>query len=253
VRVDYDRVSEHYDRSRRFGARFTRELLAGLPAGFSPERVLDVGCGTGNATLCLVAAFPGAGVLGLDLSRGMLERAREKLEGVELVRADAARLPLAPASFDLVLGAYVLHHLDDPAGFYAGVGEVLRPGGRLVLLTAGHEQIRAHFLIRFFPRFGEIDCRRFPALAEVEPGLRSAGLTDVARREIPVAEYAVDEQYLRRVAAKHISTFELMAEAEFREGLKSLTAWVRERREAGGEMPRHTARGTLLVAAKPNT
>ena len=103
MKVDYDRISERYDRSRRFGAAFTRELLAALPAGFSPERVLDVGCGTGDATLCLRQAFPRARTVGLDLSAGMLGRARGKLEGVELVRGDAARLPLAPAGFDLVV------------------------------------------------------------------------------------------------------------------------------------------------------
>jgi SAM-dependent methyltransferase len=249
--VDYDRVSEHYDRSRSFGAGFTRELLAGLPAGFAPARVLDAGCGTGNATGCLVEAFPGARVLGLDLSAGMLRKARVKLPGVPLVRGDAARPPLAPGSLDLVLGAYVLHHLSAPARFYAGAAAALRPGGHLVLLTAGHAQIRGHFLTGFFPRFAEIDCARFPPLDEVEARLRAAGLSPGERREIVVADYPVDERYFERVRSRHVSTFELMDGAEFREGLERLAAWVRRRREAGGEMPRHTARGTLLVAAKP--
>jgi SAM-dependent methyltransferase len=251
MRVDYDRASEHYDCSRSFDSAFVRRMLELLPEGFSPGCALDAGCGTGNATRCLLEAFPGARVLGLDLSAGMLARARSKLEGVGLVRGDAARLPFATGGFDMVLSTYVLHHLGRPADFYAEAARVLRPGGRLVLLTAGHEQIRAHFLIRFFPRFGEIDCARFPTLGSVREGLRASGLRPAAEREIPVAEYAVDRDYLRRVRRRHISTFELMGDGEFAEGLERLTAWVESYRGPEEGRPRHTARGTLLLADKP--
>jgi SAM-dependent methyltransferase len=248
--VDYDSVSERYDRSRSFDSAFTRRLREALPADFSPRRALDAGCGTGNATRCVGEAFPGAKVFGLDLSAGMLGRARDKLAGVPLVRGDAARLPFAAGAFDVMLSTYVLHHLRGLGGYCAEASRVLAAGGRLVILTAGHAQVRAHFLNEFFPRFGEIDCGRFPALEEVEAGLRVAGLEPCVRREIPVAEYAVDERYLQRLAARHISTFELMSDEEFAAGLERITAWVHAKREAGGGMPRHAAMGTLLAAAK---
>jgi ubiquinone/menaquinone biosynthesis C-methylase UbiE len=250
VRVDYDSVSGRYDRSRSFDSAFTERLKAALPADFWPRRALDAGCGTGNATRCAMEAFPGAAVVGLDLSAGMLGKARGKLAGLPLVRGDAARLPFSAGAFDLVLSTYVLHHLDGPGGYCAEAARVLASGGRLALLTAGHAQIRAHFLNDFFPRFGDIDCGRFPTLDEVEAAMRAAGLDPGARREMPVAEYAVDERYLERLAARHISTFELMSDAEFAEGLERITAWVRAGREGGREMPRHSAMGTLLVAAK---
>jgi SAM-dependent methyltransferase len=250
-RIDYDAVSERYDRSRRFGAGFTRELRALLPEKFAPGAALDVGCGTGNATAGLLHAWPDARVTGLDLSAGMLRKARGKRPGLPLVRADAGALPFRGESFDLVLSVYVLHHLAGPADFYAEAARCLVPGGRLVLLTAGHEQIRAHFLIRFFPRFGEIDCARFPDLAEVRAGLLAAGLRVGGERDIAVADYAVDERYLERVRSRHISTFELMTEEEFAEGLGRITEWVRSHRGPEEKRPRHTARGTLLLAEKP--
>ncbi len=249
-RINYDAVSEWYDRSRRFDADFTRELLAALPQGFAPRRVLDAGCGTGNATACLRAAFPLAALAGLDLSAGMLSRARDKHPGLSLVRGDAATLPFRDGVFDLVLSTYMLHHLERPGEFCAGVARCLEREGRLVILTAGHAQISAHFLIRFFPRFGEIDCARFPSLDGIEAELRSAGLAPTARREIPVADYPVDERYLERVRNRHISTFELMTEEEFAAGLAAISEWVSSYRGPEEKRPRHTARGTLLLARK---
>jgi len=250
-RIDYDAVSERYDRSRNFDAEFTRRLLAILPGDFRPARALDVGCGTGNATACLVEAFPGTAVFGLDLSAGMLSKARAKHARLPLVRGCASKLPFIGGKLDLVLSTYVLHHLEHPVGFYAGLERCLSPGGRAVLLTAGHRQIREHFLIRFFPRFGEIDCERFPSLDEVESGLRTAGLEISTRSEIPVAEYAVDRRYLERVRNRHISTFELMDDREFSEGLQALSAWVAAHAGPEEKRPRHTARGTLILARKP--
>jgi SAM-dependent methyltransferase len=250
MRIDYDRISGRYDCSRSFGPEFARELAAVLPAGFVPRAALEVGCGTGNATACLAAAWPGTRLVGLDLSAGMLRRARAKLGALPLVRADACRLPLAPRSFDLVAGVYVLHHLESPGDFYAEAARTLRPGGCLVLLTAAHAQIRAHFLGDFFPSFAAVDCARFPDLPAVEEGLVAAGLRPAGRREVAVAEYAVDETYLARVRDRHISTLELVPEAEFADGLERLTAWVRERAAAGQPPVRHTARGTLVAAVR---
>ena len=249
-RIDYDEFSERYDRSRRFDSELTRELLVILPDDFAPHRALDAGCGTANATACLADAFPTAKITGLDLSAGMLSKARGKHPELPLVRGDSAALPFASGLFDLVLSAYMLHHLERPADFYAQVARSLARGGKFIALTAGHEQIRAHFLNEFFPRFGKIDCARFPSLADVEGGLRDAGLAPSRRRDIPVAEYAVDELYLERVRNKHISTFELMSDEEFAEGLRAITEWVRA--HGGGEKKRrrHTARGTLILAEK---
>lgn len=249
-RIDYDRISGRYDRSRHFGSELTRELAGLLPPGLSPRAALDAGCGTGNATRCLREAWPQARVIGLDLSAGMLSRAGEKLSDVGLVRGDAGRLPFMAGAFDLVFSAYMLHHLPSPADFYAEVARVLAPGGKLVVLTASHRQIRGHFLNQFFPRFGEIDCARFPDLYAVREGLSVAGLAPEGERPMVVADYALDDEYLERVRSRHISTFELMDDAEFAEGLARLSDWIGAQGSGKKEAPRHRARGTLVLAGK---
>ncbi len=89
--------------------------------------VLDVGCGTG-AHLSLYAEA-GCRVFGVDTSGAMLGEARRRLGGdAPLICADAARLPFASGTFDLVLAATLLHAL--PAdGRSAALGEMARVAG----------------------------------------------------------------------------------------------------------------------------
>lgn len=103
-------------------------------AGSRDERVLDIGCGTGNHAIAV--ARSGARVTGVDISPAMLRRARAKARDldVELMEVDLhAGLPFADGSFDCVLSVHVLQMVRDPAAFLDEVRRVLAPGGRLVL------------------------------------------------------------------------------------------------------------------------
>jgi SAM-dependent methyltransferase len=95
----------------------------------SDWRVLDVATGPGY--VAERAAALGATVVGIDLAEGMLELARKRLAGVELVRADAEELPFDDASFDAVIGGLVINHLPDPQRALAEAARVLVSGGRL--------------------------------------------------------------------------------------------------------------------------
>ena len=102
------------------------------------DRVLEVGCGMGRFTLML--AERGVRVEGLDLSPGLLDRLRAfggARYDIPLHCADALDPPATlNASFDVVLGFFVLHHLKDLQRAVAAMSRMLKPGGRLVLLDA---------------------------------------------------------------------------------------------------------------------
>ena len=99
--------------------------------------VLEVGAGTGRLLRELAARFPGARITGLDRSRGMLARAA----GLPRVRGDASRLPFAAGAFDLVLSAFMLFHVPDPAEALAEAHRVLAPGGRVASITWGEDEL----------------------------------------------------------------------------------------------------------------
>lgn len=95
-----------------------------------PCRVLDVGCGTGHMAQWL--SIRGHSVAGLDARPEGLRAMRRARPEADLVQAEAAHLPLADASFDVVLMLDVLEHVDDAASLKQ-VHRVLRPGGWVIL------------------------------------------------------------------------------------------------------------------------
>ena len=104
------------------------------------DRVLDVGCGTGQTTR-EAARMAGAGsALGVDLSALAIERARklaraEGLRNVTFERVDAQAHSFAPGHFDLAISRFGTMFFDDPVAAFGNIGRALRPAGRLVMVV----------------------------------------------------------------------------------------------------------------------
>ena len=96
-----------------------REAVAAIP--FPPDRVLELGMGTGETTDRLLESFPDAWVIGLDSSPEMVFRARETYDDVQLARMED---PLPDGPWDLVISVLSVHHLDDEAK--RRIDEILR-------------------------------------------------------------------------------------------------------------------------------
>lgn len=126
-RLDERYRRHHTDRQEFvFGADERAGLIAALVGG--PDlRVLDLGCRTGALTQHYAE---GNDVVGVDVDKAALARAKERL-GIETVWADVeSGLPFDDASFDVVVAGELLEHLADPGAAVAQVRRVLRPGGR---------------------------------------------------------------------------------------------------------------------------
>jgi len=82
------------------------QAIAAIP--FPPERVLELGMGTGETTRRLIEAYPDSWVIGLDSSADMVFRARENYDDVQLARIED---PLPDGPWDLVIGVLSIHHL----------------------------------------------------------------------------------------------------------------------------------------------
>lgn len=138
IRDFWDRDSHTYDRSKSHAlsdpleaAAWRAALLRALPdPGAS---VLDVGAGTG--ALSILAAELGYRVTALDLSDGMLARAREKAErrGLDVSFVVGSAMEPPPGPFDVVMERHVLWTIPDPVGALRAWRGVVAPGGRLVL------------------------------------------------------------------------------------------------------------------------
>jgi SAM-dependent methyltransferase len=118
-------------------------------ARWTPAAVLDLGTGTGSLARAAAARWPPARVVGLDASAAMLSVAHQRvaspgagspgsglgLGNLEWIVADAAAMPMADASVDVVLSAFMLHLVADRRAVLREVGRVLRPAGILGLVT----------------------------------------------------------------------------------------------------------------------
>ena len=149
---DRDYVAAQYRDSASFDARVRIYELFDvseerLPRWMFPrmdlrdgERVLEVGCGTGNLWRENADRIPARLALTLtDLSPGMLEQARARLAALaprpEFRLADAQSLPFEAASFDVAVANHMLYHVPDRAKALGEIRRVLRPGGRLFATT----------------------------------------------------------------------------------------------------------------------
>lgn len=124
-----------------------------------PATVLDLGSGPGHASVEMRKRWPKARIVAMDLALPMLRRLDPRAgsglagglglrPGIDRVCGDAAALPLADGSVDVLFSNLCLQWVEDLQAAFAGFRRVLRPGGLLLLSTFGHDtlhELRAAF------------------------------------------------------------------------------------------------------------
>jgi len=125
-RQRFDAVADSYQRAR---PGYPAELVARLDP---PGEALEVGCGTGQLTTDLLAR--GHRVVAIDLGANLLALARAACPGAEFIHTTFEEADFGTRRFDLVTSATAFHWVDPRVG-YRKAAALLRPGGRLALLT----------------------------------------------------------------------------------------------------------------------
>jgi len=152
--TEFNRRAPTYERSWAQPLLFDRvhkvvlDLMASQSEEIAPQRILDVGCGTGRLLRKVGTRWPRAQLAGLDAAREMIEVARHLTPAATFYVGVAESLPLPDASVDVVLSTDSFHHWDDRAAGVREVARVLRPGGRFfladILITAALANIIGH-------------------------------------------------------------------------------------------------------------
>ncbi len=145
IRRSFDRASDTYDGAAVLQTEVRDLLLQRLDlTALSPRLVVDAGAGTGHGARALKRRYPGALVIALDSSSGMLRAAARQqswLRPFARLCGDAERLPLPDGSVDLILSNLMLQW-SDPDTVFAEFRRVLAPQGFLTFTTLGPDTLR---------------------------------------------------------------------------------------------------------------
>jgi len=142
VRAAFSRAAAGYDRAAVLQKEVAARLVERLDfIKLSPERIYDLGSGTGRVAAALGERYPEAEVVALDFALPMLELARERCRGVATVCGDVEALPLADHSAELILSNLTLQWCGDLEGTFREFLRVLRPGGLLMFTTFGPDTL----------------------------------------------------------------------------------------------------------------
>jgi malonyl-CoA O-methyltransferase len=205
VRRRFERAAATFD-GADFVHSVTREgLLARLePVVVAADTVVDLGCATGAATRPLARRFRRAHVVSVDISHAMLVRARRRRPWFarhSVVQADAAALPFADHSVDVVFSNLLLPWVADHAAVFAEVARVLRAEGLFTFATLGPDS-----LDELRRAWRDIDAGahvlRFPDMHDVGDAAVRAGLRDpVLDVDRLSVSYEQPQQLLRDLTA----------------------------------------------------
>jgi ubiquinone/menaquinone biosynthesis C-methylase UbiE len=151
-------------------------------------KILDLGCGTGTLTLMLKRAHPTAEVTGMDGDPQVLDIAREKSRGTNILWDEglASSLPYPDSVFDRVVTSLVIHHLvtDDKRRAFKEIYRVLKPRGELHVLDFGSPH-------SFIPRLMTKYMRRLEETADNFDGLIPRFLMEAGFSGVKEAEHFV--------------------------------------------------------------
>ncbi len=213
LRRSFNRASGSYNSAALLQRAVRDELLARVQYfNLQPQQVVDLGAGTGEASLSLRRRFRSAAITAIDVAPQMLLQAYRRQwpwRRFWRVCADARSLPFANNSVDLIFSNLMLQWCDDPLPALAEMQRVLKPGGVLLLSSFGpqtlHELRAAWAAVDTYVHVSE-----FPGLPQLGDALSRAGFSEpVLDVETRVSHYGTIGALateLRGIGARNAAT-----------------------------------------------
>lgn len=198
----FDRIAPTYEFMEYTTIQRAKYIQKYLPESGT---ILDVGVGSGELAK---AYLNGQKLVGMDISKEMLKRAKKCLQGVKLVIGDGEHMPFDDDSFDCLVASETLYYIANVKNFMREARRVLKTGGRLILISRNHFWHRFDKIRRFLrlgPTDGLVEHLYYPE--ELESILTTNGFKSVTVDNFCVVPLSgleiLDKTPLRRYA--HIS------------------------------------------------
>jgi SAM-dependent methyltransferase len=221
-----------FERFRRMSDSTFEQYFACLRLpSLSTGHMIDVGAGPGLQTEMLLARVPaGWSAVALEPSAGLRALARTRLRNFGR-RASFLGCRFEQISncgvYDVVWMSEVVHLLGDVSGWTDRLAEVMKPGGRVLVRTSTHTQLRNRKWYRYFPGLLEIDLARHPTKTSVVRGLANAGFARVAAATVDESRWISCKSLLTMIDERAFSTLHYLSSADLHRGRERLRADLR--------------------------
>lgn len=160
----FDEISFYYDKMNNvisLGTHFVIKFLSIKELDIKPRsKVLDLCCGTGDFTKIISKFYPRAKVIGLDFSKNMLKKAKQKNPHGVFMKGDCTNLPFEEGEFDYITMGFGLRNIQDRAKAISEIHRVLSRGGKFLQLDFGnHNKISKIFdiIVPFFAKLLKVN------------------------------------------------------------------------------------------------
>ncbi|WP_089941517.1 class I SAM-dependent methyltransferase [Candidatus Entotheonella palauensis] len=221
--VNYDAIAHLYD-TQPYRDKQSDPALRDLRQSSPPKAILDMCCGTGNQLIANRPHLPGALMVGLDFSHGMLRQARPKSQTINWVQADSTTPPFADNSFDYISHQFAFHHIPDKPRAAQAMFRLLRPGGCLVMTNLHPHTMQDWLYYRYFPAALTRDLHDFLPHDVLTALMRQTGFHPVSIDLNPIA-YEEDLHHFHQTANQRDTCSQLLtlSDADYQSGLHHLT------------------------------
>jgi malonyl-CoA O-methyltransferase len=202
VKTRFSAAAETYDSYAAIQKAVAERVVAMIPENTAPERILEVGCGSGQLTRQLMEHFPAAHIDAIDIAARMIAEARQMFQQedhITWISADA-RVFSSPTPYPLIASSSSLHWVTPLSAGLANLCELLEPGGRLVFAIMLDETLSELREARLRVAPTKPPRGRLPNAEEVRACLGNAGLDVIESFDAEaLAFYSSAECFLQNI------------------------------------------------------
>jgi len=180
IRKAFSDAAMQYDMMTGLHNEIGRELAKKILNVEPSQSILDVGMGTGRLTRRLSFYLPDTKVVGIDFASGMIEEARKKQAGHEIIQADANHLPFKNETFDILASNLAYQWMENIEDSFQEAYRVMSKPGNLILTIFGEKTFQELFhSLKETRGEGPLSIRKLHNMQELKNALHKAGFKDV--------------------------------------------------------------------------